>query len=228
MGNALIAPHERHNLVSIPEVSSFQDDPVSEMRRTTSVNANANELESTQDETARYLPKGINRSSNAGVIMPSRPYGSVGSSYTGGNESPQWGWYVTITSPSTEMYHSGSRRPLGKKQESSANASQSSTRYLPKGMNRSSKGVVMPSKPYGCGGAFTAGGIESPQWDESIIVTPPTTDMYHYGSRSPSEKQDSSANASQISSSIATSHQPNRIFQDMQKGATMGWSSVPL
>jgi hypothetical protein len=238
MGNAPIAPSERHNLASIPEVSSSHDDLVSEMTRTNSVNAKANELESTQvaDETTRYLPKGINRSSNAGLIIPSKPYGPP---YTaGGSESPQWGWYINITSPATEMYQSGSSRPLPhhhKKQQSSAYTSQSSTRYLPKGMNRFSNGVIMPSKPYGCGGASTACDIESPQWDFSISVTPPVTDLHHYGSRYLPKKQDSSANASQTSSGTeafesltATNCQPNRIFQDMQKGALMGWSSVPL
>jgi hypothetical protein len=224
MGNAPIAPRGRHsNLASIPEVNSSQVDPVFGMTRTKSVNANANELDSTQDKTARYLPKGMNQSRNSGVSMPSRPYDSGGSSNTGGTtESPQWGWYINITSPTTEMHHSGST-PL-------RHNSQSSTRYLPKGMNRSSNGVIMPSKPYGCGGASIAAGIESPEWDWSIGITPPASDMYHCGSRYFPKKQDSLANASQTSSGTEAppNHQPNRIFQDMQKGAPMGWSSVPL
>jgi hypothetical protein len=220
MGNAPIAPHERHNLASIPEVSLSQEvDPVSEMKRTKSIIANVNELESTPDKTTRYLPKTMNRLSNAGVIMPSRPYDCGGSSNTVGTESPQWGWYIIIASPTTEMYHSGSRRLRHKK----------TTRHLPKMTNRSNNGVIMPSKPYGCGGASTAGGIESPQWDLSSSVRPLATAMYHCrGSGSLPKKQDSSANSSQASSSIAASHQPNSIFLDMQKGASMGWSSVPL
>jgi hypothetical protein len=226
MGNTPIVPHERHNLVTIPEVTSSQDGHVSEMTRKNSVKAIASELESTQDDTARYLPKTMNRS-NKSVVMSPRPYSGI--------ESPQWGWYINITSPTTEMYHSGSRPPLRKNEDSSVNASQAPTRYLPKAMNRSNNGVVMPSKPYGCGGASTAGGIESPQSGSYVSVTPPASNMYHWGSRRLPKQQDSSANAwSAISgtviseSSNATSHQPNRIFQDMQKGASMGWSSVPL
>jgi hypothetical protein len=250
MGNTPIAPREQHNMETIPEVTSSQDDHVSsemtrtnsssqedhvsEMTRTNSVNANANELGSTQNETSMYLPKGFNRSNNS-VIMPSRPYGSGGPSIAGGGESPQWGWYINIKSPTTEMYHSGSRPPLHKVEDSSANASQASTRYLPKTMNRSNNSVSMPSKPYGCGGASTAGGIESPQWGWSISATPPASDMYHCGNRPPSRQQDTSTNTRPVSSgtvisesSKATSHQPNRIFRDMQKGASLGWSSVPL
>jgi hypothetical protein len=234
MGNTPIAPHERHNLVPIPEVTSSQDGHVSEMARKNSTKAIKIELESTQDETARYLPKTMNRSDKS-VIMSSRPYSSGGPSTAGGSESPQWGWYINITSPTTEMYHSGSRPPLRKNEYSSANASQAPTRYLPKGMNRSNNGVIMPSKPYGCGGASTAGGIENPESGWYISVTPPASDMYHCGSRPLPKHQDSSANAWPASSGTvlsestkATSHQPNRIFQDMQKGASMGWSSVPL
>jgi hypothetical protein len=219
MGNAHIAPRERRNPVSVSEASSSQGERASEMTRTHSVHANVNELESTQNETAMYLPKGMNRSSN-GVIMPSKPYGCGGASTMGGIESPQWGWYISITPPASEKHHCGSR-PLHKKQDSSANAPQASTRYLPKGGHRSINGVIVPSKPYGCGGHSTAGG---------------SIDMYHSGSTRPLyKKQDSSTNASDAlpgtaasKSLTATSHQPNRIFKDMQKGASMGWSNVPL
>jgi hypothetical protein len=107
-------------------------------------------------------------------------------------------------------------------------------RYLPKGLNRSHNGVIMPTRPSGAGGTSAAGGIESPQWGWYINIntTPPTPDMYHSGSRALQKKQDSSAKASESpSSAAATSHQPNRIFQDLQEkrqGAYMGWSSVPL
>jgi hypothetical protein len=165
MGNTKIIPRERHNPVSVAEASSPQDERAS-MTRTNSVTANASGLEptqdeTTQDETTRYLPKGMNRS-NHGVSMPLRPHS--GPSTAGGIESPQWGWYINTTPPTPDMYHGGSR-PLHKKQDSSANASQASS------------GTVASE------------------------------------------------------SSTATSHQPNRIFQDMQdkrKGASMGWSSVPL
>jgi hypothetical protein len=163
MGNAQIIPRERHNNpVSVSEASSSQDEGAS-MTRRNSATANAIGLESTKDETSRYLPKLMNRSNND-VVMPSRPHGSGGPSTAGGIESPQWGWYINTTPPTPDMYHSGSRS-LHKKQDSSANASQASS-------------VTVASE-----------------------------------------------------SSTATSHQPNRIFQEMQdkrKGASMGWASVPL
>jgi hypothetical protein len=124
-------------------------------------------------------------------------------------------------------------------------------RYLPKMTNRSNNGVIMPSKPYGCGGASTTVGsienpqcIDSPQWGWYIsasITPPPASDMYHCGNRTlHHKKQDSSSNTSQGStgtavsgSSTATSHRPkNRtIFKDMhnkRKDATIGWPSFPL
>jgi hypothetical protein len=160
MGNAQITPRERRNPVSVSEASSSQGEHVS-MTRTHSVNVNASGLAPTRDETMRYLPKRMNRSSNHGVNMPSKPYGSSG--------------------------------------------------------------------PY----AATERGIESPQWGWYIQLTPPTPDMYHSGSRPHRKKQHSSVNASQATSESATaaSNQPNRIFQEMQdkrKGASMGWSSVPI
>jgi hypothetical protein len=164
MGNAHIAPHERRNPVSVSVASSSQGERASEMTRTHSVHANASGLESTQNETTRYLPKRMNRSNNA-VIMPSKPYGCGGVSAMSGIESPQWGWYISITPPAPETYHSGSRPRLHKQQDSSANASQALS---------------------------------------STVVS---------------------------ESSTATSHQPNRIFKDMhnkRKGASMGWSNVPL
>jgi hypothetical protein len=164
MGNAQIPLRELHNPVSVSEASSSQDEHA--LTRTNSVPANASGLESTQDETSRYLPKLNNRSQND-AIAPSRPHGSAGPSTAGGIESPQWGWYINTTPPTPDMYHSGSQS-LHKKQDSSANISNAS--------------------------------------------------------------QASSGTAA-TESSTATSHQPNRIFQEMQdkrQGATMGWASVPL
>jgi hypothetical protein len=149
MGNAPIAPRERHNLASIPEVSSSQDEQVSEKTRANYINANANEqLESTQDEIARYLPKGMNWSSN-GVIIPSKPYGCGGASTAGGIESPQcidspqWGWYISITPPpASDMHHCGSRTLHHKKQDSPVNTSQGSS-----GMAVSESSTVTNHRP---------------------------------------------------------------------------------
>jgi hypothetical protein len=124
MGNAQITSRERHNPLSVSEASSSQGERAS-LARTNSIPANASGLEPKQDETARYLPKGMNRS-NTGVIMPSRPHDFGGPSTAGGIESPQWGWYINTTPPTPDMYHSGIR-PLQKKQDSSANASQASS-----------------------------------------------------------------------------------------------------
>jgi hypothetical protein len=126
MDNSQIS-RELHAPVSIVKPSSSQDEPGS-MTRSRSVRANANGLEPKQDEGPRYLPKGDNRSHN-GVIMPTRPYGAGGlplPSTGGGVESPQWGWYINTTPPTPDTYHSGSRS-LHKKQDSLANASESSS-----------------------------------------------------------------------------------------------------
>jgi hypothetical protein len=128
MGNAPIAPRERQNLVSIPgETSSSQGKRVSEMTGANCVHAKASEVESTQVETARrYLPKTIIRS-NTGVIMPSKPYDCGGASTACSIESPQcidspqWGWYISISPPASDMYHCASRTLHHKKQDSSAN-----------------------------------------------------------------------------------------------------------
>jgi hypothetical protein len=122
MGNAHITPGDQRNPVSASEAGSSQGGRVSEMIRANYVNAKASEVESTQDETARYLPKRMNRSNN-GVIMPSKPNGCGGASTVGGIESPHWGWYISITPPASDMYHSGSR-PL---HDSLAVASQASS-----------------------------------------------------------------------------------------------------
>jgi hypothetical protein len=132
MGNAPISPRERHDLASIPEVSSSQEEGASEITQANSVNLVEIELESTQDEPGRYLPKMMHRS-NTGVIMPSKPYGCGGASTVGGIESPQcidspqWGWYISITPPASDMYHCGSRTLHHKKQDSSANALRTSS-----------------------------------------------------------------------------------------------------
>ena len=161
MGNAQTPLRERHTPLSVSEASSSQNEHA--LTRTNSVPANASGLESTRDETSRYLPKLMNRSKND-AIMPSRPHGSGGPSTAGGIESPQWGWYINTTPPTPDMYHSGNKS-LHKKQDSSADASQAS------------------------------------------------------------------AGTAASESSTATSHQPNRIFQELQdkrQGASMGWASVPL
>jgi hypothetical protein len=108
MGNSHIAPHDQRRPASASEEGSSQGEHVSDMTQTNCVHAITSERKTTQDETARYLPKTMNRSNN-GVIMPSKPYGCGGASTVGSIESPQWGWYISITPPASDMYHSGSR-----------------------------------------------------------------------------------------------------------------------
>jgi hypothetical protein len=136
MGNAPITPRERQNLMSIPEeVGLSQDVRVSGMTRANSAHAIASELESTQDKTARYLPKRMNRSSN-GVIMPSKPYGCGGASTVCSIEgpqcieSPQWGWYISISPPASDMYHCGSRTLHHKNQDSLTKSKPASLRTV--------------------------------------------------------------------------------------------------
>jgi len=64
----------------------------------------------------RYLPKGLDRAHN-GIIMPTRPYGSNSATTSGGEASPQWGWYINMTPPTPEMYQCRSLSQSPKKQQ---------------------------------------------------------------------------------------------------------------
>lgn len=59
-----------------------------------------------EEDRTRYIP---NMNKEKGLIMPTRPYGGKDAS---GVESPQWGWYASLTPPDM-MY--GSNKP--KKQD---------------------------------------------------------------------------------------------------------------
>jgi hypothetical protein len=133
MGNAPSAPRERQNLMSVPEEAGLsQYKRVSGMTRANSAHAIVSELESTEDKTARYLPKRMN-CSNSGVSMPSKPYGCGGASVACVIEgpqcvdSPQWGWYISISPPASDMYHCGSRTLHHKNQDSLAKAKPASS-----------------------------------------------------------------------------------------------------
>jgi len=76
--------------------SGFEKPIKSALIRTTSIRTNATELK-------RYLPKGMDRRHD-GIKMPKAPYSTSGSS-TSGIESPQWGWYISMTPPTPEMYN---------------------------------------------------------------------------------------------------------------------------
>jgi hypothetical protein len=196
MGNAQITPRDGALPVLPSEANACEDERDFSMTQTKlaahSVDAknasNGRESTTMQNERSRYLPKAMLNRSNNGVVMPSGPYGSgkpgpygsggPSSTVDGSIESPQWGWYISITPP-TEIHHSR--------------------------------------------------------------ITPPT-EMYYSRIRPAAaiqKKQSSASNISETSSdtaassesSPATSHQPNRIFQDMQErqqGASMGWASIPL
>jgi hypothetical protein len=158
MGNAQITPRDGALPVLPSEASSSQAQDGHEHERAFSMTRTklaahsvdakkaSNGLESTtttKGERSRYLPKAMLNRSNNGVVMPSGPYGSgAGGPYSAkGNEieSPQWGWYISITPPTeihhsritppTELYHSRIRpaTTIQKKQSSSSNISQASS-----------------------------------------------------------------------------------------------------
>jgi hypothetical protein len=77
--------------------------PKSVMRRSRSIVAQADDMGPTTKDNTRYIPK-MNRTESNGLIMPTRPYGADLSG--NGVESPQWGWYITTTPPSPDLYNS--------------------------------------------------------------------------------------------------------------------------
>ena len=74
----------------------------SALRRSRSIRNNE-----VEEDRTRYIPK-MNKDKGS-IIMPTRPYGGKDAS---GVESPQWGWYTTLTPPDM-MY--GTNKP--KKQD---------------------------------------------------------------------------------------------------------------
>jgi hypothetical protein len=102
-------------------------------------------------------------------------------------------------------------------------------------MNRAGKGLNMPSRPYGYGGGpssqantaiSNAGSEMSPQWGWYINTTPPSSEMYHGGSRLiPS----GGINGMATVPPIDQQRHPNHVFRNIQvANAPMGWTSVPI
>mmetsp|Transcript_1848 Transcript_1848/g.2543 ORF Transcript_1848/g.2543 Transcript_1848/m.2543 type:complete len:148 (-) Transcript_1848:2556-2999(-) len=62
------------------------------------------------DSSLRYIPRGLS-SGHGGIVYPSNPNNSqAGNGYV----SPEWGWYITMTPPTPDMYHNN-KLPQSKK-----------------------------------------------------------------------------------------------------------------
>mmetsp|Transcript_871 Transcript_871/g.1328 ORF Transcript_871/g.1328 Transcript_871/m.1328 type:complete len:148 (-) Transcript_871:124-567(-) len=59
--------------------------------------------QSNNDASLRYIPRGLS-SGHGGIVYPSNPNnGQAGNGYV----SPEgWGWYITMTPPTPDLYHS--------------------------------------------------------------------------------------------------------------------------
>jgi len=78
--------------------------------------------QSQRENSIRYLPKfNTNRHS---LVMPTRPgtsrqkHSQEATGMLSGNDSPQWGWYINTTPPTTEQYSSKSANGNKKSQAS--------------------------------------------------------------------------------------------------------------
>lgn len=68
-----------------------------------SLNVNGN------DPSLRFLPKGLS-AGHGGIIYPTHP--NAQSKPTAGYVSPEgWGWYITTTPPTPDMYYHSSKLP---------------------------------------------------------------------------------------------------------------------
>eukprot|EP00549_Striatella_unipunctata_P009005 CAMPEP_0118711010 /NCGR_PEP_ID=MMETSP0800-20121206/23789_1 /TAXON_ID=210618 ORGANISM="Striatella unipunctata, Strain CCMP2910" /NCGR_SAMPLE_ID=MMETSP0800 /ASSEMBLY_ACC=CAM_ASM_000638 /LENGTH=239 /DNA_ID=CAMNT_0006615435 /DNA_START=150 /DNA_END=869 /DNA_ORIENTATION=- len=52
-------------------------------------------------DTSQCIPKGLG---NGGLVMPSRPGGTSTAPNGAGHVSPEWGWYISTTPPTPDMY----------------------------------------------------------------------------------------------------------------------------
>ena len=105
MGNQQSIRHEPVSPYKTVTSTKAPTKPVikSALRRSRSIQNN----EVVEEDRTRYIPK-MNKEKGS-IIMPTRPYGGKDAS---GVESPQWGWYTTLTPPDM-MY--GANKP--KKQD---------------------------------------------------------------------------------------------------------------
>lgn len=98
-------------------------------------------------------------------------------------------------------------------------------RYIPK-MNRTEKGIMMPTRPYGKDTGSSGVDANSPQWGWYINTTPPTPEMYHSHSslnKTPPRQQVG------VATNTTGKSCHNQVFQNLQNSkAPVGWTSVPI
>mmetsp|Transcript_16975 Transcript_16975/g.28827 ORF Transcript_16975/g.28827 Transcript_16975/m.28827 type:complete len:285 (-) Transcript_16975:1497-2351(-) len=119
----------------------------SAMKRSRSIRTSA--CSSVNDsDVSRCIPKGLD-SGHGGLVMPTKPYGhdvnTRHAEHRGTDHvSPEWGWYISTTPPTPEMYHKQSK-PVKK---ISYQGSKPSTLTNPAFSNGAGKGAMgWPSIP---------------------------------------------------------------------------------
>lgn len=126
-----------------------------------------------------------------------------------------------------------------------ADLSSSSSRYIPS--MKGSKGVLLPTRPYGqfqstdkqhiSGG--TNGAEMSPQWGWYISTTPPTPELYHNSRGSPATsatrissiiEQNNDNDSTSLDANNNGQVRENLVFRNLQKAnnTPMGWTSIPI
>lgn len=98
--------HEPQHRPMASASSTVSQPKKSVIKRTRSVLKEAGSLNKLgNDPTMRFLPKGINPG-HGGIIYPTNP-----NAQSAGYISPEgWGWYITTTPPTPDMYHHSSKQ----------------------------------------------------------------------------------------------------------------------
>lgn len=104
MGNQQMSiTHEPQHGASVPTSQPMK----SAMKRSRSIQQNAALNNLGSDPTRRFLPKGLS-AGHGGIIYPTHPNAQSSAGYV----SPEgWGWYITTTPPTPDMYHHASKLP---------------------------------------------------------------------------------------------------------------------
>jgi hypothetical protein len=127
MGNQQsVVTHEPQHTASSSSVVGNQ--PMkSAMKRSRSMRKEPGALNKVgTDQTLRYVPKGLS-AVNGGIIYPTHPNAHGAPGYA----SPEgWGWYITTTPPTPDMYQSYSSNKQPKKSVSHSSASATRTGTL--------------------------------------------------------------------------------------------------
>ena len=78
------------------------------------------------DPSLRFIPKGLS-AGHGGIIYPTHPNAQQNKPSTGYVSPEGWGWYITTTPPTPDMYYHSSKLPKKNAQQNSISSSRSTT-----------------------------------------------------------------------------------------------------